>query len=149
MRLHVVLHDAPSGGVPDPEVELRRNVPLLSRQSIPADGRGIILRDTIAPVVPDCEVVLRSGVATRSQRTQFVGRQVGDQLLRVEALTGTERTDADQDDGKGDYATVSDVDSGYAADGPFANSLWATRPSRTYDSRLVSTPRQPDLAAVG
>jgi hypothetical protein len=32
-------------------------------------------------------------------------------------------------DGTGDYATVSDVDAGYAADGTFAISLWATRPS--------------------
>ena len=32
-------------------------------------------------------------------------------------------------DGRGDYATISGVDAGYASDGTFAISLWATRPS--------------------
>jgi hypothetical protein len=32
-------------------------------------------------------------------------------------------------DGKGDYAMIDGIDSGYASDGTFAISMWATRPS--------------------
>ena len=69
MRLHVILYEAASLGVHDPEVVLRVRVPLFSRQSVPTHRFGVVLRHACAGAVLEPDVVLRLGVALLSPRT--------------------------------------------------------------------------------
>ena len=105
-RLHIVLRDTSALLIHGPEVELCRSVPLEGREPKPPHGLGIVLGDALAVRIHDPEAILRLRVALPSQRTHFIERQVGDQLLRLDAFTGTERTGADQDEGSGDDACV-------------------------------------------
>ena len=51
-------------------------------------------------------MILRPHVALLSQLTQLFERQLVERPLSMNACTGTDRTDADQDGGKGDDACV-------------------------------------------
>ena len=62
MRLQVVLYDAASLGVHDPEIGLRLGHPLVRRQAIPPDRLRVILRHADAVGVPQPEVVLHAGI---------------------------------------------------------------------------------------
>jgi hypothetical protein len=60
-RLGIVLRDAASEAVHDPEIELRAGVSLIRRQPKPAHRLGVILRHTPALAVRGPEVVLPLG----------------------------------------------------------------------------------------
>ncbi len=62
----MVLWHAKSGGVHAPEIRLRGGVALLSSQTIPAYGFGLVFEDSLTGVVHEPEGELRVGVSPLS-----------------------------------------------------------------------------------
>ena len=87
--------------VQEPELGLRGGISLVGREAIPLDCLAGVAQPNVKT-----EVVLRFRVALLSQLAQLVDCQFGGRLLRVEARTGTERTDAHDNGGQGEDACV-------------------------------------------